>query len=61
LSYTRTALGLIAVGVPAVWWFTDFPIQALGFASLLLGVSLIGVGVYRFFLVKAEIDAHHKK
>jgi len=60
LSYTRTALGLIAVGVPAVWWFTDFPIQALRVASLLLGVSLIGVGVYRF-LVKAEIDAHHKK
>ena len=48
------------MGVPAVWWFTDFPIQALRVASLLLGVSLIGVGVYRF-LVKAEIDAHHKK
>lgn len=61
LAYTRTALGFIAVGIPAVWWFTELAIQALGVASLSIGGLLIGAGIYRFFSVKAEIDAHHKK
>ena len=60
LAYTRTALGFIAVGVPAVWWFTDVAIQALGGASLVIGAALIGAGIYRYFSVKAEINDHRK-
>ena len=61
LAYTRTALGFIAVGVPAVWWFTDFAIQALGVASLVIGAAFIGAGIYRYFSVKAEINENHRK
>lgn len=56
LSYTRTALGCLAVGVPAIWWFESAPVQMLGVASLILGVVLMAIGMYRFFSVKAQID-----
>ena len=56
LAYVRTALGFLAVGIPAVWWFEDALVQKLGVASLILGVFLLGVGIYRFIAVKAEID-----
>ena len=56
LSYTRTALGCVAVGIPAVWWFEDSVVQTLGVVSLVLGVVLMGTGIYRFVSVKAEID-----
>jgi putative membrane protein len=61
LSYTRTALGFIAVGIPAVWWFTDLALQALGVVALVIGALLIGAGIYRFFSVKAAIEAHRRK
>jgi putative membrane protein len=56
LSYTRTALGCVAVGIPAVWWFESVAVQILGVASLGLGVVLMGIGLYRFFSIKAQID-----
>jgi len=56
LSYVRTALGLIAIGVPAVWWFDESVIQALGALSLIAGVLFIGIGVRRFVTLKAEIN-----
>jgi putative membrane protein len=55
LSYTRTALGCIAVGVPAIWLFEDQVVQALGVVSLVVGVVLMGTGLYRFFSIRAEI------
>ncbi|HKY71504.1 MAG TPA: DUF202 domain-containing protein [Nitrospira sp.] len=56
LAYLRTALGFLAVGIPAVWWFEDALVQRLGVASLMLGALLLGIGIYRFIAVKAEID-----
>ena len=56
LSYARTALGCLAVGVPAVWWFDSAVVQMLGIVSLIAGVGLMGIGIYRFTSVKARID-----
>ncbi len=56
LSYVRTALGFFIVGIPAVWWLEMPGIQPLGVVSLVGGVVFLGVGVWRFFCVKAVID-----
>lgn len=56
LAYIRTALGFVIVGVPAVWWLELPGIQALGVVSLVTGVVFLGVGVRRFFSIKAVID-----
>jgi putative membrane protein len=56
LSYVRTALGLIAIGVPAVWWVEESVLQALGVVALIMGVALVAVGIRRFLTLKAEID-----
>lgn len=56
LSYIRTAMGFFIVGVPAVWWLELPGVQALGVVSLVMGVAFLGVGVWRFFTVKAWID-----
>jgi putative membrane protein len=56
LSYLRTALGFIAIGVPAVWWFDESVIQALGVVSLVTGIVFIGIGIRRFLTLKAEIN-----
>ena len=56
LSYIRTAMGFFIVGVPAVWWLELPGVQALGVVSLAVGVAFLGVGVWRFFTIKAWID-----
>jgi putative membrane protein len=56
LSYLRTALGFIAIGVPAVWWFDESAIQALGVVSLITSIMFIGIGIRRFVTLKAEIN-----
>jgi putative membrane protein len=56
LAYIRTALGFVIVGVPAVWWIELPGIQPLGVVSLVTGVVFLGVGVRRFFSIKAVID-----
>jgi putative membrane protein len=56
LAYIRTALGFVIVGVPAVWWLELPGIQLLGVVSLVTGVVFLGVGVRRFFSIKAVID-----
>ena len=56
LSYIRTAMGFFIVGVPAVWWLELPGVQALGVVSLVVGVAFLGVGVWRFFPIKAWID-----
>jgi len=56
LSYVRTALGFFIVGIPAVWWLEIPGIQPLGVVSLVIGLVFLGVGVRRFFSVKAVID-----
>lgn len=56
LSYLRTAMGLIAVGIPAIWWADESVIQALGALSLITGVAFVGIGIRRFFILKAEIN-----
>ncbi len=56
LSYIRTAMGFFIVGVPAVWWLELPGVQALGVVSLVVGVAFLGVGVWRFFTIKAWID-----
>jgi len=58
LAYIRTALGFVIVGVPAVWWLELPGIQLLGVVSLVTGVAFLGVGVRRFFSIKAVIDQH---
>ena len=56
LSYIRTAMGFFIVGIPAVWWLELPGVQALGVLSLVAGVGFLGVGVWRFFTIKAWID-----
>ncbi|HSF67150.1 MAG TPA: DUF202 domain-containing protein [Nitrospiraceae bacterium] len=56
LAYIRTALGFVIVGIPAIWWLEQPGIQALGVVSLVTGVVFLGVGVRRFFTIKAGID-----
>jgi putative membrane protein len=56
LSYIRTAMGFFIVGIPAVWWLELPGVQALGVVSLVAGVVFLGVGVWRFFTIKAGID-----
>jgi putative membrane protein len=56
LSYLRTAMGFVAIGVPAVWWFEERVIQALGVLSLIAGMAFIGIGMRRFLMLKAEIN-----
>jgi putative membrane protein len=56
LSYIRTAMGFFIVGVPAVWWLELPGVQVLGVVSLVVGVGFLGVGVWRFFTIKAWID-----
>lgn len=55
LSYIRTALGLIIVGVPAVWWLDQPYVQGLGVLSLLAGSVCLAVGVQRFVATKRMI------
>ena len=56
LSYIRTAMGFFIVGIPAVWWLELPGVQVLGVVSLVAGVAFLGVGVWRFFTIKAGID-----
>ncbi|MGQ0695412.1 MAG: DUF202 domain-containing protein [Nitrospiraceae bacterium] len=56
LSYIRTALGFFIVGLPAVWWIEEPGIQALGVVSLITGVVFLGIGIRRFFTIKAGIN-----
>jgi len=56
LSYIRTALGFVIVGIPAVWWLELPGIQPLGIVSLVTGVVCLVIGVRRFFSIKAVID-----
>jgi hypothetical protein len=49
-------LGLIAIGIPAVWWFDESVIQALGVVSLIMGTAFLGIGIRRFLTLKAEIN-----
>lgn len=56
LSYVRTALGLFAGGISAVWWLDGAFVQTLGVVSLVMGGVCLGIGVRRFFTIKAGID-----
>lgn len=56
LSYLRTAMGFLAIGVPAVWWVEESVIQALGVLSLIGGVACLGIGIRRFLALKADIN-----
>lgn len=56
LSYIRTAMGFFIVGIPAVWWLELPGVQTLGVVSLVGGVVFLGIGIWRFFTIKAEID-----
>lgn len=58
LSYIRTALGFFIVGIPAVWWLEMPGIQLLGVVSLVTGVVIFGIGIWRFLTIKAVIDRH---
>ena len=48
--------GFFIVGIPAVWWIEMPGIQLLGVVSLVIGLAFLGVGVRRFFSIKAVID-----
>ena len=58
LSYLRTALGFIAVGIPAVWWLEGSIIQASGVLSLFMGAVFIAIGIRRFHTVNSDIHRH---
>ncbi|HXH85943.1 MAG TPA: DUF202 domain-containing protein [Nitrospira sp.] len=56
LSYIRTALGFVIVGIPAVWWLEMPGIQPWGILSLATAIMCLVIGVRRFFSAKAVID-----
>ncbi|HEU0068257.1 MAG TPA: DUF202 domain-containing protein [Nitrospiraceae bacterium] len=56
LAYVRTALGFVIVGIPAVWWLEQPSMQALGVVSLVAGVVILGIGIWRFVTIKTEIE-----
>ena len=56
LAYIRTALGFFIVGIPAVWWMEGLGFQSLGVVSLVTGLLFLGVGVWRFVIIKRGID-----
>ena len=56
LAYIRTALGFFIVGITAVWLLEQPGFQVMGVVSLVMGVVFLGVGVRRFFTIKAGID-----
>lgn len=56
LAYVRTALGFVIVGIPAVWWLEQLGMQALGVVSLVAGVVILGIGIWRFVTIKTEIE-----
>lgn len=56
LAYVRTALGFVIVGIPSVWWLEQPGLQALGVVSLVAGVVILGIGIWRFTTIKTEIE-----
>lgn len=56
LAYVRTALGFVIAGIPAVWWLEQPAMQALGVVSLVTGVVIFGIGIWRFVTIKTGID-----
>jgi putative membrane protein len=56
LAYLRTALGFVITGIPAVWWLEQPGMQALGVVSLVTGIAIFGVGIWRFITIKAGIN-----
>jgi hypothetical protein len=48
--------GVFIVDIPSVWWIEMPGIQLLGVVSLVIGLAFLGVGVRRFFSIKAVID-----
>ncbi len=56
LAYVRTALGFVIVGIPAVWWLEQPSMQALGVVSLVAGVVILGIGIWRFVTIKTVIE-----
>lgn len=57
LAYIRTALGLFIVGIPAVWWLEQPTLQVLGGLSMVAGVLCLAIGLWRFAVIKAVIEA----
>ena len=52
LAYVRTALGFVVVGVPAIFLFESFAIQALGGVSIFLGIVVATFSIYRYAQLK---------
>ena len=48
--------GFFIVDIPAVWWIEMPGIQLLGVVLSVIGLAFLGVGVRRFFSIKAVID-----
>ncbi len=56
LAYIRTALGFVIVGVPALLWLEEPVVQAMGAASLVIGIVFLGVGIRRFVTLRTSIN-----
>jgi putative membrane protein len=56
LAYIRTAPGFFIVGLPAMWWLEEPGAHVLGAVALVIGVGFIGVGMWRFMTIKANIN-----
>jgi putative membrane protein len=52
LAYVRTALAFVVVGIPAIFLFETFVIQALGGVSIFLGIVVAAFSIYRYAGVK---------
>jgi putative membrane protein len=58
LSYVRTAIGLLAAGGTLLTLFPgSWSLRALGMMCLVLGVVVVGFGIWRFATVASRLQA----
>ena len=55
LAYVRTALAFVVVGIPAIFMFEVFLIQALGVVSIFLGIVVAALSIYRYASVNRSL------
>jgi putative membrane protein len=56
LAYVRTALAFVVVGIPAIFMFETFAIQALGGVSIVLGIVVATLSIYRYAGLKQVLQ-----
>jgi putative membrane protein len=57
LSYTRTAMSVLVLAVAMLKFFTDDTMIILGWAAVVFGVAILGLGIVRYIQERKRIHA----